>query len=35
MCELDLAKLLATLTRLVPNYQPSAYLQNQIEQAAT
>ena len=35
MCELDLDKLLATLTRLVPEYQPSAYLQSQVEQAAT
>ena len=35
MCELDLDKLLDTLTRLVPEYQPSAYLQSQVEQAAT
>ena len=29
LAELNLAKLLATLTRLVPEYQPSAYLLNQ------
>ena len=33
--EMNLAKLLATLTRLVPEYRPSAYLQSQVEQAAT
>ena len=30
----DLAALLATLTRLVPEYQPSAYLAGQVETAA-
>ena len=35
MCELDLDKLLATLTRLVPEYEPSSYLQSQVEQPAT
>lgn len=32
--ELNLAKLLATLTRLVPEYQPSAYLGSQVALAA-
>ncbi|HEY4900244.1 MAG TPA: polysaccharide biosynthesis protein [Terriglobales bacterium] len=33
--EMNLAKLLATLTRLVPEYQTSAYLLNQVAQATT
>lgn len=35
LAEMNLAKLLATLTRLVPEYQLSAYLQNQVAQPAT
>lgn len=35
VCELNLARLLATLTRLVPEYQPSAYLRDQVAAAAT
>ena len=35
VCELNLAKLLAALTRLVPEYQPSAYLRDQVALTAT
>jgi FlaA1/EpsC-like NDP-sugar epimerase len=35
VCELNPAKLLATVTRLVPEYQPSAFLRDQVAAAAT